>query len=64
MTINDSFKAVFQIWFSVFACFLVSVSVLFSPYVCLDDIELGLGSSVDSFWERAAHSECSLCVLT
>ena len=35
---------------------LVSVSVLFSHSVCLDDIELGLGSKVATFCERAAHS--------
>ena len=28
---------------------LVSVSVLFSPYGCLDDIYLGLGSLVANF---------------
>ena len=44
-----------MIWFSVFA-FLVSVSVLFSTSVCLDDIKLGIGSRrVATFWERAAH---------
>ena len=36
-------KAVLLIWFSVFACFGV-IFVLFSPSVCLDDIQLGLGS--------------------
>ena len=35
---------------------LVSVSVLFSPSVCLDDIKLGLGKWVATFWERSAHS--------
>ena len=35
---------------------LVSVSVLFSPFMCLDDIKLGLGSGVATFWERVAHS--------
>ena len=35
----------------------VSVSVLFSPAcMCLDDIQLVLGSLVATFWERAAHS--------
>ena len=34
---------------------LVSVSVLFPPSVCLNDIYLGLGSRVATFWERAAH---------
>ena len=35
---------------------LVPVSILFSPSVCLDDIMLGLGTRVVTFWERAAHS--------
>ena len=30
-----------------------SVSELFSPSMCLDDILLGLGSLVVIFWERA-----------
>ena len=34
---------------------LVSVSVLFSPSMCLD-IQLGLDSCVANFWERAALS--------
>ena len=35
-------------------CFDVSLCA-FSPSV-LNDIYLGLGSRVDNFWERAAHS--------
>ena len=35
---------------------LVSVAVLLSPSMCLDDNELGLGSCVAIFGERAAHS--------
>ena len=39
-------------WLSL-SVVLVSVSVLsVSPSMCLDDIQLGLGS----FWERATHS--------
>ena len=34
----------------------MSVSVLVSPSLCLDDILLGLGCRVATFWERAAHS--------
>ena len=33
---------------------LVSVSMLFLPSMCLDDIELGLGSYVATFREIAA----------
>ena len=42
-------------------------NVLFSPSMCLDDIQLGLGSCEASFWERAAHpvnhifSLCNVC---
>ena len=36
--ITDRSKAGLLIWFSVFACFDAGLSVLFSPYVCLDDI--------------------------
>ena len=39
-----SSKAVLLIWFISVCLFLVSVSLLFSPFVCLDDIKLGLGS--------------------
>ena len=42
-------------WFSVLLV-LVSVSVLFSPAMCLDDLRFGLGSWVATFWKRAAHS--------
>ena len=41
-------------WFSI-RLVLVLVFVLFAHSVCLDDIELGLGSRVASFLERAAH---------
>ena len=40
---TDHSKAVLLIWFYVFTC-LVSVSVLFSPSLCLDDIQLDLGN--------------------
>ena len=44
---------------------LVSVSVLFSPFMCLDDIKLSLGSGVAPFWERVAHSVSirSVCIV-
>ena len=43
-------------WFSMFLLLvLVSVSMLFLPSVCLDDIELSLGSYVATFREIAAH---------
>ena len=35
---------------------LVSVPVLLSPSVFPDNIMLGLGREVVTFWERAAHS--------
>ena len=53
--ITDHSRTVLLIWFSVLLV-LVSVSVPFSPSVCLDDIKVGLGNSVATFWERAAHS--------
>ena len=37
-------------WFSMFSFCTVS------PSVCLDEIYLGLGSLVVTFWERATHS--------
>ena len=36
--ITDRSKAGLVVWFSVFAYFNASLSVLFSPSVCLDDI--------------------------
>ena len=42
-------------WLSVLLV-LVSVSVLLSPSMCLDDIYLSIGSCVATFWKRAAHS--------
>ena len=45
-------------WFSMF---LVLVSL---PSVSLDDIYLGLGSRVATFWERAAHSVYSMFSLS
>ena len=38
------------------ACFGVSFFVLFSPSMCLDDIKLGLGSFMATFWERATYA--------
>ena len=35
---------------------LVTVPVLVSPSMCLDDIQLGLGIRESTFWERAAYS--------
>ena len=37
------------------SCFGVSFCTI-SPSVCLDEIYLGLGSLVVTFWERATHS--------
>ena len=42
-------------WFSVLLV-LMSVSVWFVPSMCLDDIKLGLGSSVAIALERAPFS--------
>ena len=44
-----------MLWFSVLLD-LVSVSLLFSPSMCLDDFKLGLCNQVVPFWERAAYS--------
>ena len=44
-----------MMWFSVLLI-LLSVYVLFSPSMCLDNFKLGLGSCVTIFWERAVHS--------
>ena len=52
---TDRAKAVLLMWFFMFLA-LVSVSVLFSPSMCLDYIWLGSGSCVATFWERAAYS--------
>ena len=46
----------------LYVAFLVSVSLLLSPSMCLDGIYLGLGSCVAIFWETAAHS--SLCMVS
>ena len=41
-------------WFSMLLV-LVSVAILFSSSICLDDIKLCLHSLVAIFWERAAR---------
>ena len=43
---------------------LESVSVPCLPSMCLDDIKLGIGIPVATFWKRAAHRVCSLCVVS
>ena len=42
--IIDRSKAVLLIWFYVFVCFGVSFCTVCFPSVCLDDIQLSLGS--------------------
>ena len=57
-------KLLLVMWSSMLLV-LMSVSLLFSPSMCLNDIKLGLGSCVATFWERAAHSvnRLSLCIV-
>ena len=49
-------------WLSMM-CVLVPVYVLLSPSMRLDNVELGLGSCVATFKERAAHSVLKLFVI-
>ena len=51
---NNNNIAVLLSWISILFV-LMSVSVLMSPSMFLDDIKLGLGSLLATFCERVAH---------